>query len=304
MYAPEVGSQGPRVTRHGGQPVSIAVMNLVWQSTLEGSSKRFVLLALADRADDEGYCWPGMQNLVEKTGLTKRTVHRACRELETSRLLLRETRWTERGASDTNAYWINVEALRAMQRPRKSQRGPHPMAPTGEGVVVTPPGCHGDRGEGVVVTPNTLVETSGSPQEEDLDQKNSASAASRQAATAHEPPKFDPPFDPNTDDPLAWIDEQLIGGYGPGEEPMADSMLDRDYHPNRIVNTINAQRYGSSDKSAYRQGRTDVLDRIGQRVGGYRPEEREFAMDLLLHRYSEDTIVEQIQTIHRPFLAA
>jgi helix-turn-helix protein len=137
--------------------MSIHVMNLVWGSTLKGSSRRFVLLALADRADDEGYCWPGIQSITRKTGLSASAVRRACKGLEVDLLVLRERRWTERGDRDTNGYWINIKALEAMQHPQVSARGAHPMAQGGWVQDDTTP-CHGEGTGGVMVTPNTSVD--------------------------------------------------------------------------------------------------------------------------------------------------
>lgn len=219
--------------------MSIDVMNLVWRSTLEGSSKRFVLLALADRADDDGYCWPGVKTLVEKTGLSERTVHRVISELAASRLLLREERRTQRGGSDTNGYWINLEALQGMQRPRKSTRGRHPLAATGGGAMVTPPGCHGDRGEGVMVAPNTSVETTDRPQRE-VTKTLGAPAPRPQPPAACSNTRRPRPW---ADDPEAWIEDQVYGLW-PGEEHLVEAMLERDCHPRMIVNTITKQRAG------------------------------------------------------------
>jgi hypothetical protein len=98
--------------------MSIDAMNAVWRSTLEGTPHRFVLLALADRADDEGYCWPGIANIMDKTDLSRSSVKRSIRHLEASNLLQRAPRFTIDGDRDSNMYQINVELLLKMARPR------------------------------------------------------------------------------------------------------------------------------------------------------------------------------------------
>lgn len=56
-------------------------MSLVWELELPDSEK-IVLLALADCANDEGLCWPGMASLVRKCSKSERTVQYMMRRLE------------------------------------------------------------------------------------------------------------------------------------------------------------------------------------------------------------------------------
>ncbi len=55
-------------------------MSAVWSIDLPDSQK-IVLLALADSANDEGHCWPGMKSLVAKTSKTDRTIQAMIKEL-------------------------------------------------------------------------------------------------------------------------------------------------------------------------------------------------------------------------------
>lgn len=184
-------------------------MNLVWGSTLKGSSKRFVLLALADRADDEGYCWPSVASICAKTGLCERTVDSVRKGLESDRLLLQETRWRSRGDRDTNGYWINLDALKRMQRPEPSTRGKHPMEvedhptdePEGVGAHLHPPGGRSIPTVGTEVHPYTSVDPSVGHQV----LKDSAGAASPQSGDGVPYPREDPDEDRRY--PAEW-DEQ------------------------------------------------------------------------------------------------
>lgn len=56
-------------------------MNLAWKTDLPHADK-LVLLALADNANDEGLCWPSVQTLERKCGMSESTVHRAISRLE------------------------------------------------------------------------------------------------------------------------------------------------------------------------------------------------------------------------------
>lgn len=60
--------------------MSVRVMSLVWAMDLPDSEK-IVLLALADCANDEGHCWPGMATLTKKCSKSDRTIQAAIRTL-------------------------------------------------------------------------------------------------------------------------------------------------------------------------------------------------------------------------------
>ena len=60
--------------------MSVRVMTAVWEITLPDSDK-IVLLALADCANDEGYCWPSMATLAKKCSKTDRTVQASVKSL-------------------------------------------------------------------------------------------------------------------------------------------------------------------------------------------------------------------------------
>jgi hypothetical protein len=60
--------------------MSVRMMTLVWELDLPDSEK-LVLLALADCANDEGHCWPGMNTLKRKCSKSDRTVQLAIKML-------------------------------------------------------------------------------------------------------------------------------------------------------------------------------------------------------------------------------
>lgn len=63
-------------------------MTLVWALPLRDSEK-IVLLALADCANDEGICWPGMKSLVAKCSKSERTIQGCIHALEVAGHLTR-----------------------------------------------------------------------------------------------------------------------------------------------------------------------------------------------------------------------
>jgi hypothetical protein len=61
--------------------MSVTVMGAVWKLQLPDSEK-IVLLALADCANDEGHCWPGMRSLMRKCCKSDRTIQGCIKSLE------------------------------------------------------------------------------------------------------------------------------------------------------------------------------------------------------------------------------
>lgn len=62
--------------------MSIAAMTWVFKQPLRPSALKFTLIALADCANDEGYCFPSLKHLCLKTGLNRKTVIVHLDELE------------------------------------------------------------------------------------------------------------------------------------------------------------------------------------------------------------------------------
>lgn len=61
--------------------MSARITDVVWRKSKAKGSTLLVLLAVADFADDHGNCWPTVERLANKTGLTRRAVQRHLQEL-------------------------------------------------------------------------------------------------------------------------------------------------------------------------------------------------------------------------------
>jgi len=61
--------------------VSFKVTNWVWSRSESRNGARLVMLALADRADDDGFAWPSIEDLCERTKLSPRAVQKALANL-------------------------------------------------------------------------------------------------------------------------------------------------------------------------------------------------------------------------------
>jgi hypothetical protein len=80
-------------------------MSQVWRNGPQDGNDLLVLLALADFADDEGYCWPSMASIAKKARMTERGVRKIARRLEEAGHLSCEVGG---GRSGSNRYRVHV----------------------------------------------------------------------------------------------------------------------------------------------------------------------------------------------------
>lgn len=90
--------------------MSIKLMSLVWENGPTSSTDRFVLLALADNANDQGRCWPSYQTIAAKCAMSRRTV------INTVERLIAAGYISRRGRGDghrqtSNEYILNAAKL-------------------------------------------------------------------------------------------------------------------------------------------------------------------------------------------------
>jgi helix-turn-helix protein len=81
--------------------MSIRIMNHVWDTDCANCTRKLVMLALADNANDEGVCWPSITTIALKCSMSDRAVTKHVRELETDGLLS-----VERIAGSASKYYL------------------------------------------------------------------------------------------------------------------------------------------------------------------------------------------------------
>ena len=81
-------------------------MSWVWENGPQSQAERFVLIALADFANDAGECWPSMASVARKTCMTERGAQKIIRRLEADGWI-RTT--TGGGRSACNSYTLSLE---------------------------------------------------------------------------------------------------------------------------------------------------------------------------------------------------
>lgn len=127
--------------------MSVRVSTLVWGRSKAKGHVLMLLLALADQANDDGYCWPKQSTLARRLRLgSDRAVRKAIDAAEQLGELSTIHR-TNEGRFIGNAYQINLEVLRSQEdiwdappepqfRPSTDHRN-HSSATTGTTVPVT-----------------------------------------------------------------------------------------------------------------------------------------------------------------------
>ncbi len=104
-------------------------MSWVWKYSKAKGNERLVLLAIADRCDDEGRnAWPSVRSLVDKTLLSERTVQSCVRRLTDLGELLVQPAGGPRG---TNLYVVTMTPAESAP-----PQNPHPADCVAEGCEI------------------------------------------------------------------------------------------------------------------------------------------------------------------------
>ena len=70
---------------------------------------KLVLLKLADRANDDGECWPGMDAVAASCGVSKASMIRYLAKMEEDGILRIDRRKGDNGRQQTNVYVLNMD---------------------------------------------------------------------------------------------------------------------------------------------------------------------------------------------------
>lgn len=90
--------------------MSVKLMNLAWTVAIPNASAKIVLLALADHANDEGTsCFPQIETICKKCGLTYRGVTKILEQLKTNGQI---TVVSGRGRHRSNNYKVHPDPTR------------------------------------------------------------------------------------------------------------------------------------------------------------------------------------------------
>lgn len=94
------------------------------KQTAGGSTDKLVLLMLANLADENGFCFPSHSYLARVTEMSERSVQRSIERLVSRGLLIKESRYKERGQT-SNGYTVVMRGDNLTTPPRQNDTHPH-----------------------------------------------------------------------------------------------------------------------------------------------------------------------------------
>lgn len=97
--------------------MSTMIMAACWPLAMSPAQKA-VLISLADQANDDGVCWPGVATIAKRTCLSERAVQDAIAWLQTVGVVFREYR-----INSSTSYTITPANFNPAAAPAKRKRG-------------------------------------------------------------------------------------------------------------------------------------------------------------------------------------
>lgn len=83
-----------------------------YEQDVQPAGRKFVLVALAGFADEDGFCYPGQETLAKMTGQDLRTVQRHLKSLEKDSVIQRKARWKKAGGRNSDGYTLQAPPAR------------------------------------------------------------------------------------------------------------------------------------------------------------------------------------------------
>ena len=108
--------------------MSIAALNWAWSQPCDNPTAKLVLLALADKANDDGECWPTMDHVADLAGVSPRQVSNHLNRLERDGLLSRTRQRRQDGTLGRYVYQLLVHrkpVTSGSQLPAETERHNH-----------------------------------------------------------------------------------------------------------------------------------------------------------------------------------
>lgn len=97
--------------------MSVKVMSYVWDISLFKGSDKLIMLCLADHADDAGVCWPSIETIARKSGVSPTTVKATLKKLEAGGWIVKRNQFKKadsgRLVRSNNQYQLPVKRLKS-----------------------------------------------------------------------------------------------------------------------------------------------------------------------------------------------
>ncbi|WP_277207098.1 helix-turn-helix domain-containing protein [Vibrio misgurnus] len=96
--------------------MSIKVMSYIWDITQFKGSDKLIMLCLADHADDAGLCWPSIETIARKSGVSSTTAKVTLKKLEAEGWIVKRNQFKKaesgRLVRSNNQYQLPVKRLK------------------------------------------------------------------------------------------------------------------------------------------------------------------------------------------------
>jgi len=108
--------------------MSTWAVNWAYEQTVKPATRKFVLVSLANFADENGYCFPSQQTLASMTDQGVSTVREHLKALESEGIISREHRYAKQGGGRTSdGFWLQAPPER-LKPPVKGAESKPPKA--------------------------------------------------------------------------------------------------------------------------------------------------------------------------------
>ena len=127
--------------------VSWKALDWATDSEVGSSTTKFILLLLANKADENFSCYPSIRTLMAESDAGRSTVMRALKELEASGFITRQPQFHDSGARRSSRYYLNhplaphCSPVPIRDPPVPIRHGPRLNAVRGPCQNDTPQGC-------------------------------------------------------------------------------------------------------------------------------------------------------------------
>lgn len=115
--------------------MSNKALNWAWDQTLAPAGRKFVLIALADFADEAHSCYPGQKLLAQMTGQSVSSVGRHLDALEADQVIARQARYDDRGHRTSDRYVLAVEGAESLPVKTPTRQNDEETTSQNEGVL-------------------------------------------------------------------------------------------------------------------------------------------------------------------------
>jgi hypothetical protein len=126
----------------------MALQAITWAlaQKVRPSGRKFVLVALANYASEDGYCYPSQAPLAADTGQTDRSVRQHLQDLEAEGYIRRDERYGPTGQQLTDGYYLPVKPAEVARSTPASKRFPKPTRRGAEDSSTPPARSEPERG--------------------------------------------------------------------------------------------------------------------------------------------------------------